>query len=62
MNSTRELVSYDQMDRLCKIMLKGGYALANGVGIIIEMIRKNNSDYDILPVLYITIRKSPSYW
>lgn len=56
---TRELVSYSQMDRLCKIMLKGGYALANGVGIIIEIIRKNNSDYDILPVLYITLESHP---
>lgn len=56
---TRELVSYDQMNRLCNIMLKGGYALANGVGIIIEIIRKNNSDYDILPVLYITLESHP---
>lgn len=56
---TRELVSYEQMDRLCNIMLKGGYALANGVGIIIEIIRKNNSDYDILPVLYITLESHP---
>lgn len=56
---TRELVSYDQLNRLCSIMLKGGYALANGVGIIIEIIRKNNSDYDILPVLYITLESHP---
>uniref|UniRef100_A0A0L0P5T1 SIT4 phosphatase-associated protein n=1 Tax=Candidozyma auris TaxID=498019 RepID=A0A0L0P5T1_CANAR len=56
---TRELVSYDIMERLCEIMLKGGYALANGVGIIIEIIRKNNSDYDILPVLYITLESHP---
>ncbi|KAK6202345.1 SIT4-associating protein ser/thr phosphatase [Scheffersomyces amazonensis] len=56
---TRELVSFEQMDRLCTIMLKGGYALANGVGIIIEIIRKNNSDYDILPVLYITLESHP---
>lgn len=56
---TRELVSYDIMARLCDIMLKGGYALANGVGIIIEIIRKNNSDYDILPVLYITLESHP---
>ncbi|KAK6461501.1 SIT4-associating protein ser/thr phosphatase [Scheffersomyces coipomensis] len=56
---TRELVSYDQMIQLCNIMLKGGYALANGVGIIIEIIRKNNSDYDILPVLYITLESHP---
>lgn len=52
---TRELVSYEMMSELCNIMLKGGYALGNGVGIIIEIIRKNNSDYDILPVLYITL-------
>ncbi|KAG7191463.1 uncharacterized protein KQ657_003139 [Scheffersomyces spartinae] len=56
---TRELASYDQMKRLCDIMLKGGYALANGVGIIIEIIRKNNSDYDVMPVLYITVDSHP---
>lgn len=56
---TRELVSYDSMKRLCGIMLKGGYALSNGVGIIIEIIRKNNSDYDILPILYITLDSHP---
>lgn len=56
---TRELVSLPQMTRLCDIMLKGGYALANGVGIIIEIIRKNNSDYDILPVLYVTLESHP---
>lgn len=56
---TRELVSYDIMSRLCSIMLTGGYALGNGVGIIIEIIRKNNSDYDILPVLYITLESHP---
>lgn len=56
---TRELVSNEMMTRLCDIMLKGGYALANGVGIIIEIIRKNNSDYDILPVLYITLESHP---
>ncbi|EGW29852.1 uncharacterized protein SPAPADRAFT_157951 [Spathaspora passalidarum NRRL Y-27907] len=56
---TRELVSPEQMQRLCDIMLKGGYALANGVGIIIEIIRKNNSDYDILPILYISLESHP---
>lgn len=56
---TRELVSKKMMTRLCEIMLKGGYALGNGVGIIIEIIRKNNSDYDILPVLYITLESHP---
>lgn len=56
---TRELVCYECMDKLCNIMLKGGYALANGVGIIIEIIRKNNSDYDILPILLITLESHP---
>lgn len=56
---TRELVSFEKMEKLCNIMLKGGYALANGVGIVIEIIRKNNSDYDILPVLYITLDSHP---
>lgn len=56
---TRELVSHDIMSRLCDIMLQGGFALGNGVGIIIEIIRKNNSDYDILPVLYITLESHP---
>ena len=56
---TRELVSYEQMHNLCLIMLKGDYALANGVGIIIEIIRKNNLDYDLLPVLYITLESHP---
>lgn len=56
---TRELVSHDIMAKLCEIMLQGGYALGNGVGIIIEIIRKNNSDYDILPVLYITLESHP---
>lgn len=56
---TRELVSHEQMTRLCNIMLKGGYALANGVGIIIEIIRKNNSDYDILQILHIRLENHP---
>ena len=56
---TTELVSHEQMTRLCNIMLKGGYALANGVGIIIEIIRKNNSDYDILQILHIRLENHP---
>lgn len=56
---TRELVSYKKMTRVCDIMLKGGHGLANAVGMIIEIIRKNNSDYDILPVLYITLESHP---
>jgi SIT4-associating protein SAP185/190 len=56
---TRELVSEPIMERLSDLMLCGGTSLANGVGIIIEIIRKNNSDYDFVPVLYITIESHP---
>lgn len=56
---TRELVSEKIMTQLCDLMLQGGTSLANGVGIIIEIIRKNNSDYDFVPVLFITIESHP---
>lgn len=47
---TRELVSEKMMEKLASVMLQGGNALLNGVGIVIEIIRKNNSDYDSYPV------------
>ncbi|PYI34717.1 SAPS-domain-containing protein [Aspergillus indologenus CBS 114.80] len=43
---TRQLVSTTCIETLIKSMLKGGNPLTVGVGIIIEVIRKNNSDYD----------------
>ena len=43
---TRQLVSRPCIDRLIGYMLGGGNALTVGVGIVIEVIRKNNSDYD----------------
>ena len=43
---TRQLVSETCIEQLIKDMLRGGNALTVGVGIIIEVIRKNNSDYD----------------
>lgn len=43
---TRQLVSRDCVETLVGYMLGGGNALTVGVGIIIEVIRKNNSDYD----------------
>jgi SIT4-associating protein SAP185/190 len=43
---TRQLVSEPCIDSLITNMLKGGNPLTVGVGIIIEVIRKNNSDYD----------------
>ena len=43
---TRQLVSESCIEPLVADMLKGGNPLTVGVGIIIEVIRKNNSDYD----------------
>lgn len=56
---TRHLVSSEMVERLIKIMLKGGSSLSNGVGIIIEIIRKNNSDYDFIQVMYTTLETHP---
>lgn len=44
---TRQLVSEPCVDLLITNMLRGGNPLTVGVGIIIEVIRKNNSDYDL---------------
>ncbi|KAI1750372.1 SAPS-domain-containing protein [Xylaria castorea] len=43
---TRQLVSRPCVDKIIGYMLGGGNPLTVGVGIIIEVIRKNNSDYD----------------
>src|SRR5277367_2235046 len=43
---TRQLVSERCVRKLIQDMLKGGNPLTVGVGIVIEVIRKNNSDYD----------------
>ncbi|KAL1841155.1 hypothetical protein VTJ49DRAFT_7380 [Mycothermus thermophilus] len=43
---TRQLVSRPCVEQLIKFMLGGGNPLTCGVGIVIEVIRKNNSDYD----------------
>jgi SIT4-associating protein SAP185/190 len=43
---TRQLVSEKCIQDLMNDMLRGGNPLTVGVGIIIEVIRKNNSDYD----------------
>lgn len=43
---TRQLVSESCVKCLIREMLKGGNPLTVGVGIVIEVIRKNNSDYD----------------
>lgn len=56
---TRQLVSHEMTEKLIKIMLKGGTALSNGVGIVIELIRKNNSDYDFIQVMYTNLETHP---
>jgi len=43
---TRQLVSEKCITQIIKDMLSGGNPLTVGVGIVIEVIRKNNSDYD----------------
>jgi SIT4-associating protein SAP185/190 len=43
---TRQLVSTQCVQQLIDAMLMGGNPLTVGVGIVIEVIRKNNSDYD----------------
>lgn len=44
---TRQLVSESCVAQLINDMLQGGNPLTVGVGIVIEVIRKNNSDYDM---------------
>ncbi|KAF2423108.1 SAPS-domain-containing protein [Tothia fuscella] len=44
---TRQLVSEECIEILINDMLRGGNPLTVGVGIVIEVIRKNNSDYDL---------------
>lgn len=44
---TRQLVSEPCLKQLIEHMLRGGNPLTVGVGIVIEVIRKNNSDYDL---------------
>ncbi|SCU77663.1 LAFA_0A02784g1_1 [Lachancea sp. 'fantastica'] len=56
---TRKLVSPPMVEKLMKIMLSGGTSLSNGVGIVIELIRKNNSDYDFVQVMYTTLETHP---
>lgn len=45
-NLTRQLVSEPCIEKLISDMLRGGNPLTVGVGTVIEVIRKNNSDYD----------------
>lgn len=56
---SRELVSEKCVKKLVELMLHGGTGLATGVGVVIEIIRKNNSDYDPTPVMSTTLESHP---
>ncbi|KAK9452652.1 SIT4 phosphatase-associated protein-domain-containing protein [Dipodascopsis uninucleata] len=57
---TRELVSPEIMTQLANQMVTGGgMALAAAVGVIIELIRKNNSDYDLEQMMNMTLESHP---
>ncbi|CCH42116.1 SIT4-associating protein [Wickerhamomyces ciferrii] len=56
---TKELVNDDNIDKIIEIILQKGNGLATAVGVIIEIIRKNNSDYDTVNLLYTTTESNP---
>ncbi|KAH3900831.1 SAPS family protein SCDLUD_002284 [Saccharomycodes ludwigii] len=58
---TRHLCSSPRiLDSLIDIIaIKRGFALNNAVSIVIELIRKNNSDYDQINLLNTTIKNNP---
>ena len=56
---TRQLASEEMMEKLVSLMLQGGHPLSNGVEIIVELIRKNNSDYDFVQVMDTTLETHP---
>lgn len=56
---TRRLVSPGMISKLGLLMSQGGLPLSNCVGIIIEIIRKNHSDYDLIQVMQTTIEDNP---
>ncbi|ODV88994.1 hypothetical protein CANCADRAFT_18024, partial [Tortispora caseinolytica NRRL Y-17796] len=56
---TRQLVSPESSARIVQLMKNGGSALATAVGVIIEVIRKNNSDYDAISIVDMSIDRYP---
>lgn len=56
---SRQLVSTECLEELIDLMLKGGSGLGIAVGVIIEIIRKNNSDFDFVQVLHTTLESHP---
>lgn len=57
---TRKLAAPDSIDTLTSIMIRErGAALNIAVSVVIELIRKNNSDYDQINLLATTLRDNP---
>lgn len=56
---SRQFVSTRCMQRLIDLMLCGGHGMCVAVTVIIEVIRKNNSDYDFVDVLDTTLASHP---
>ena len=57
---TRQLVSPEGIDKFIdNIINQKGVALINTVPVVIELIRKNNSDYDQIALVDTTIDKNP---
>ncbi|OBA24704.1 SIT4 phosphatase-associated protein, partial [Hanseniaspora valbyensis NRRL Y-1626] len=56
---TRRLVSPGMISKIGLLMAQGGLPLSNCVGIIIEIIRKNHSDYDLVQVMQTTVESHP---
>lgn len=56
---TRELISDLCIDQIIRIIMKRGNGLSTVVGVVIEIIRKNNSDYDPFNILYTSVESHP---
>lgn len=56
---TKELVSEQSVLQMVRIIENRGNGLSTIVGVIIEIIRKNNSDYDSVNLLYTSLESHP---
>lgn len=56
---SRQFVGPRCMGRLVDLMLEGGHGMCVAVTVIIEVIRKNNSDYDLVEVMDTTLETHP---
>lgn len=56
---SRQFVGTECMSRLIDIMIQGGHGMCVAVTVIIEAIRKNNSDYDMVEVTDTTLDSHP---